>query len=214
MKRYILTAPLFITLVILTLLLSGCWFGAPQQSPVALEPVVLPNDLSSQLLALCPVSDGFDYPVGRPDATGYYNAQKFGENSHLGEDWNATTGGDTDLGDPVYAVSDGVVLMAKDVKSGWGNVVRVIHNYGTVSEPKYVESLYAHLDEIVVDKKGTIVKKGEVIGTIGTANGRYLAHLHFEMRDEINMPIGKGYSTNKRGYIEPSLFIQSHRIVR
>lgn len=209
MKRYTLTSLFFIMPIMLTLLLSGCWLGAPHQLSIALEPIVLPD----QLLASCPVSNGFDYPVGRPDAEGYYNAQKFGENSHLGEDWNAVTGGDTDLGDPVYAISDGVVLMAKDVKNGWGNVVRIIHNYGTASKPRYVESLYAHLDEIMVGKKGVIVKKGEKIGTIGNANGRYLAHLHFEMRDDINMPIGKGYSTNKGGYIEPSLFIQSHRIL-
>ena len=30
----------------------------------------------------------FDFPVGKPDAVGYYNAQEFTENDHLGEDWN------------------------------------------------------------------------------------------------------------------------------
>ncbi|MBL4587064.1 MAG: hypothetical protein JKX84_08430, partial [Flavobacteriales bacterium] len=30
------------------------------------------------------ISDGFDFPVGPPDAKGYYNAQPFGKNEHLG----------------------------------------------------------------------------------------------------------------------------------
>ncbi len=32
------------------------------------------------------IVDGFDFPVGKPNAKGYYNAQKFTENYHLGKD--------------------------------------------------------------------------------------------------------------------------------
>ena len=42
-----------------------------------------------------PVSDGFDFPVGPPDAKGYYDAQSFGKNRHLGSDWNGVGGGNT-----------------------------------------------------------------------------------------------------------------------
>ncbi|MFM9984043.1 MAG: hypothetical protein ACKVOK_02335, partial [Flavobacteriales bacterium] len=52
---------------------------------------------------------GFDFPIGKPNAKGYYNAQGFGKNDHLGDDWNGIGGGNTDMGDPVYAVSDGLV---------------------------------------------------------------------------------------------------------
>ncbi len=38
------------------------------------------------------IANAFDYPVGKPDAVGYYNAQPFGKNHHLGDDWNAVTG--------------------------------------------------------------------------------------------------------------------------
>ncbi|HEY9169431.1 MAG TPA: hypothetical protein VIN72_08085 [Lutibacter sp.] len=34
------------------------------------------------------VSDGSDFPVGKPNAKGYYDAQPFGKNRHLGSDWN------------------------------------------------------------------------------------------------------------------------------
>lgn len=35
------------------------------------------------------LSDGFDFPVGKPNAKGYIDKQPFGKNFHLGEDWNA-----------------------------------------------------------------------------------------------------------------------------
>jgi len=68
-----------------------------------------------------PIANHFDFPVGKPDAKGYYNAQKFQKNNHLGDDWNAVTGGNTDLGDPIYAIGNGKVTFAEDAGSGWGN---------------------------------------------------------------------------------------------
>ena len=160
----------------------------------------------------CPISDGFDFPVGKPNAKKYYNAQKFGKNYHLGDDWNGVGGGNTDYGDPVYSISNGIVAYAGNLKGGWGNVVRVYHNYGSKLEPLYVESIYAHLEKILVTS-GSIVKKGEKIGTIGNADGKYLAHLHLELRDKINMEIGQGYSQNTTGYLDPTIFIKNHRII-
>jgi len=49
-------------------------------------------------------SDGFDFPIGKPNARGYYNAQKFQENNHLGDDWNGVGGGNSDLGDAIYTI--------------------------------------------------------------------------------------------------------------
>lgn len=37
------------------------------------------------------IADAFDFPVGKPDAKSYYNAQPFTKNNHLGDDWNAVT---------------------------------------------------------------------------------------------------------------------------
>ena len=167
-----------------------------------------PNN--AQLLSACPISSSFDFPVGAPDAKGYYNAQKFGNNKHLGDDWNGNGGGNTDFGDTVYASSDGIVSFSKNIKGGWGNVVRIYHNYGTKLKPIYIESLYAHLNKRLV-KKGDIVTKGTKIGTIGNAGGIYWAHLHFEIRDTLDMPIGQGYSNNTHGYLDPTKFIRAHR---
>ena len=62
----------------------------------------------------------FDFPVGKPDAHGYYNAQEFRKNNHLGDDWNASTGGDSDLGDPIYSIASGKVTYARDHGVSWG----------------------------------------------------------------------------------------------
>ena len=150
-----------------------------------------------------PTCDGFDFPVGPPDGTGYYDAQPFGDNDHLGADWNGLGGGDTDLGDPVFAVSSGVVIDAAHRGGGWGNVVRIKHPCASV------ESLYAHLDTVEVIA-GMQVTRGQRIGTIGTAHGQYRAHLHFEIRDRW-LPLGGGYSTDRRGYLDPTVFIRMHR---
>jgi len=153
------------------------------------------------------ITDGFDYPVGKPDADGYYNAQPFGENNHLGDDFNALTGGDTDLGDPVYTVANGYVRFAQDVGGGWGNVIRVVHK---MPDGTWVESLYGHCDTMLV-KTRDWVKRGDQIGTIGNAHGQYKAHLHFEMRNNLLLRIGPGYAKNKDGYLNPVDFIDKNR---
>lgn len=157
-------------------------------------------------LTQCQVGNGFDFPVGPPDASGYYNAQKFTENFHLGEDWNGTGGGNTDLGDPVFSIGDGVVFFAADHGPGWGNIVRVVHILGDSA----VESLYGHLDTISV-REGQVLKRGEQLGTIGNADGIYYAHLHFEMRDALGLPVGPGYHDDTTGYLHPTRFIRANR---
>jgi murein DD-endopeptidase MepM/ murein hydrolase activator NlpD len=147
-------------------------------------------------------ADSFDFPVGKPNGNGYYNAQKFGDNNHLGEDWNGVGGGNTDYGDSIYSIANGQVTFAKDMKSGWGKVIRIKHLY----KGKYYESLYAHCSEIPVNK-GEGIKRGTLIGKIGDCDGKYKAHLHFELRNSLDMPIGGGYSSDSKGYIDPTEFI-------
>ena len=154
-----------------------------------------------------PLAKSFDFPVGKPDAKGYYNAQRFGENNHLGEDWNATSGGDTDLGDPIYSIATGKVTLAADIGGGWGKIIRIAHH---LPDGSWIESLYAHCDQILV-KEGDIVSKGTKIATIGNNKGQYLAHLHFELRSELALPAGGGYGTDTTGYLNPTEFIKSHR---
>ncbi len=147
----------------------------------------------------------FDYPVGKPDGKGYYNAQKFTKNNHLGDDWNGVGGGNSDLGDPIYSIANGYVTAAEDLDGGWGKVIRIVHLF----KGKYYESIYAHCQTMTV-QKDTWVKKGVPIATIGNADGIYLAHLHLEIRDTLFMEIGPGYSNDTRGYLDPTLFINKN----
>ncbi|WP_298897056.1 M23 family metallopeptidase [uncultured Psychroserpens sp.] len=151
-------------------------------------------------------SDGFDFPVGKPNARGYYNAQKFQDNDHLGDDWNGVGGGNSDLGDPIYSLANGYISEVKDYEGGWGNVVRIVHLHNN----KLYESLYAHCDTIMVSEN-QFVKKGEQIATIGNCNGNYLAHLHLELRDSVGLSIGPGYSSDTTGYLDPTDFINKNR---
>lgn len=210
----------FIKYLPLFIILSGCSFFHDQKNitinqkcearaSIGAIVVASPKDTIQKIFSKKAdyLASGFNFPVGKPNADGYYNAQKFGENNHLGDDWNAVTGGNSDLGDPIYSIANGYVNFAKDINGGWGKVIRVYHH---TKNGETIESLYAHCQEILVHT-GQYVKKGEKIATIGNADGQYLAHLHFEIRNDINLPIGQGYSLDTNGYLDPTKFIKEHR---
>jgi hypothetical protein len=157
------------------------------------------------------MSDGFDFPVGKPDGEGYYKARGYRANGHLGEDWNGKRGGDSDLGDPVCACANGLVLMAENFGHGWGNVVILRHVYEEDGQRKFVDSLYGHLDRIQI-RYGQHVRRGQQIGTIGTGGGLYEAHLHFEMRKELRVGMARHrFPRDDRTYWNPTDFITAHR---
>jgi len=197
----------FVTLTIVMVHRCGTKNGIPERCSVALQSEQAGE--SREWLDACPASDGFVFPVGPPDAHGYYNAQGFGKNGHLGEDWNGTGGGNTDLGDPIHAIANGIVFYVNNPGPGWGNVVRIYHKIGTKDNPRFVESLYAHLKTVQV-LEGDVVTKGQRLGSMGNVGGKYFAHLHLEMRTKIGMPIGGGYSQNRDGFTDPTKFIRSH----
>ena len=58
--------------------------------------------------------------------------------------------------------------------------------------------------------QGQQIEQGVQIGTIGTADGAYLAHLHLEVRSQLNMSIGGGYAEDTTGYLDPTKFIKTH----
>ncbi len=162
------------------------------------------------------IANSFAYPIGRKetvtqakDSDEWYNALDFGEDDHLGEDWNKNTGGNSDCGEPVYSSANGLITFAADAGPGWGNVVIIEH---TLPSGEKIESLYGHMQEIL--KTNGEVKKREQIGKVGNANGRYLCHLHFEVRTADSPmwnKVGGGYSSDRRGWVDPSNFIDSQR---
>src|SRR3954452_14600201 len=110
----------------------------------------MPTVCSSLDTGFTKIADCFDFPVGKPEADGYYKARGFRPNGHLGEDWNGIAGGNSDLGAPIYSTANGLVVFARDVRLGWGNVIVIRHIFLDGSNLKTVDSLYGHLDRILV----------------------------------------------------------------
>ena len=204
-------AVLGLLVVFLLSLATGLYFrlGAelfvrPPQVDPAFQPIPAID------LASLPTAARFDYPMGSEHGALAYNAQPFTENRHLGDDLNGIGGENSDFGDPIYAVADGRVILAQDGGPGWGNVIIVLHAYEENGTRKYVQSYYGHVEEMLVAPQED-VRRGEQIATVGSAGGRYLAHLHFEMREFITPFVGPGYREETRGWINPSEFIARHR---
>ncbi|MFO7896313.1 MAG: M23 family metallopeptidase [Candidatus Cloacimonadales bacterium] len=74
-------------------------------------------------------------------------------------------------GTPVYAVTSGTVIKAKNSGDGYGNDVRIRHDNGMISQ-------YAHLHAIKT-RYGRRVRKGQLIGTVGSTGYSTGPHLHF-----------------------------------
>ncbi len=161
-------------------------------------------------MAATRVADAFDFPVGKPDAVGYYTSRGF-LSYHPGEDWNSIDGGNKDIGHPVYSIGNGLVVFARDARRGWGNVVIIRHTYISGGKLNSIDSFYAHLQRITV-REGQQATRGLQVGTIGTNRGMYTAHLHFEIRQNLAIGINRSAFRNDLiNYYKPSNFILEHR---
>jgi len=110
---------------------------------------------------------------------------------HNGMDFSAPRG------TPVYATGDGRVERADSRSTGYGNHIRVNHGYGYTS-------LYAHLYKYNV-RVGQRVKRGDVIGFVGSTGRSQGPHLHYEIfKDDVHInPINFYY-----GHLSPEEFDQ------
>lgn len=115
-------------------------------------------------------------PVRRPLPKGYETTSTFGARSdpftrslamHAGLDFRASTG------TPVRATGDGKVIEANWV-GGYGRMVEVDHGHGLTTR-------YAHLSAIDVSV-GDTVRKGTVVGLVGSSGRSTGPHLHYEVR--------------------------------
>jgi len=104
------------------------------------------------------MASGFGYRIDP-----FTKARKF----HWGMDFTAPRG------TPVYASGDGVVKRADNSVSGYGRHIRIDHGFG-------YESLYAHLYKYKV-RRGQKVKRGDLIGFVGSTGRSEAPHLHYEI---------------------------------
>jgi len=86
---------------------------------------------------------------------------------HAGMDFSSRTG------TLVYATGDGVVEKADNTASGYGNHIVIRHGYG-------YQTLYGHLSKYKV-RAGQKVKRGDVIGYVGSTGRSEAPHLHYEV---------------------------------
>jgi murein DD-endopeptidase MepM/ murein hydrolase activator NlpD len=127
------------------------------------------NKLLSAIPAIQPVrnenltrmASGFGY---RTDP--FTKARKM----HEGMDFTAK------VGTPIFAAGDAVVAQANNNASGYGNHVVLRHGYG-------YETLYAHLSKYNC-KAGQRVKRGDIIGYVGTTGRSEGPHLHYEVHKD------------------------------
>ncbi len=127
------------------------------------------NDLLAAIPAIQPVrnenlkrmASGFGY---RSDP--FTKARKM----HEGMDFTAKTG------TPIFATGDGVVSKADNTVSGFGNHIVIRHGFG-------YETLYAHLSKYKA-RAGQRVKRGDIIGYIGSTGRSEGPHLHYEVHKD------------------------------
>ncbi len=151
--------------------------------------------------------------MGSADSALTYNAQPFWSDNtqrgghHTGDDINGIGGMNTDLGDPVFAIANGIVVYRGEPSPGWGKTLMLAHR---TPQGQILLSMYAHLNQNNTPF-GDLVHLGQTIGTVGTANLNYPAHLHLEMRDSTGVHIGRGYTTRQGESINASQTIASHQ---
>jgi murein DD-endopeptidase MepM/ murein hydrolase activator NlpD len=104
------------------------------------------------------LASGFGYRIDP-----VYKTTKF----HAGLDFAAPQGS------PVYATADGVVTVAGNLGNGFGNHVVINHGFS-------YETLYGHMVRVKA-RVGQKVRRGEVIGWVGSTGKSTGPHLHYEV---------------------------------
>lgn len=89
---------------------------------------------------------------------------------HYGMDFSAKTG------TPIFASGDGVVMKADNSLSGYGNLIIINHGFG-------YKSFYAHMSKFKA-RRGQKVKRGDIIGYVGSTGRSEAPHLHYEVHKD------------------------------
>lgn len=145
----------------------------------------------------------FIYPVSRylKITQGYWSG-------HLGVDFGWNDG--IYCNQPIVAVEDGIVVGCAD---GWGNTYpsqRVYGNYVNLKHDDTWFSMYGHLLKGICVKTGQKVRKGQVLGYMGSSGYSNGQHLHFELRKSANRkektidPLDLLYVEDPAIYINPN----------
>jgi len=102
------------------------------------------------------------------------------------------------MGTPIYAPMDGTVTSVK-INGGYGKFIEI--NHGKNSENVEIKTQYGHLSEWLV-KKWEVVKKGQIIGKVGSTGASTGPHLHFNVLENENYVNPLNYIDAKNKYKE------------
>jgi murein DD-endopeptidase MepM/ murein hydrolase activator NlpD len=163
---------------VLALVEQAVWDQSAVAQRAALAPVDPDLKASGKLLWPIPnavISQGFG-PTSFVFEAGYAGYPHF----HTGIDLAVP------LGTPIFAAADGVVVQAGPMTDTRGDLVGY-GNYVIVEHAGGLQTLYAHLMSWVVQRKQT-VKRGQLIGLVGSTGNSTGPHTHFEVRVE-NTPV-------------------------
>ncbi len=142
--------------------------------------IIIPNGENSSYVPSPTTSSAIVRGTGGPAYSGYYlrpvgNAVKTqGLHGYNGIDLAAPTG------TPVLASASGDVIVSRGYgwNGGYGNYIVIKHPNGT-------QTLYAHLNEVIVSSSWHVVQ-GQIIGYVGATGKSTGPHLHFEVRGAKN----------------------------
>ena len=136
----------------------------------SLDEIELLAKNKESLLSSIPSIQPVNSSALRRMASGYgYRIDPFtkARRMHFGMDFSAPRGTE------IYATGDGTVTRADSRAAGFGKHVRIDHGFGYVT-------IYAHLESFIV-VKGDKVKRGEIIGYVGSTGRSVAPHLHYEI---------------------------------
>jgi len=183
------------------ILLSTCDNNQPERIVNTIpEELIAKQDTPIIQHRYIPLAKNFGYPLGYPDFEGYHDAKPFGE-PHLGADFNGIEGGDSDWGDTIKSIGNGVVTYSS------GCLLNIMHRTMDKDIP-IITSIYYHCDTLFV-QENDIVEAGQVIALVGKKD-THVAHLHFEIATDTNN-VGGFYGSDTTGYMNPVTFIENHR---
>ena len=78
------------------------------------------------------------------------------------------------IGTPIYATADGIVGRSEYNNGGYGNLVEINHGPG-------IQTRYGHLSQRIA-QPGQRVRRGQLIGLMGSTGRSTGSHLHYEVR--------------------------------
>jgi len=168
---------------------------APVQAPVVNTPVV---EVQANI-KVEPKKEELLTPAGQPDGNidgGYIwpfpkGVGRVSQGLHADQAYDFAA----PKGTPIYAVNNGTVVVAKPTGYNGGYGLYVVINFDDGRQ-----AIFGHMSKVVV-KAGQVVKKGEIIGYVGTTGKSTGNHLHAGFRGTLRNPY-IGLKVNDKDFID------------